>query len=137
MNDLTEKMLPISQEKFDKMPPGYSNTIVNGKWGWDNLPSTLIGKATNLIRKLRDSYYEALDKYDVLILPTMCFLAPKLPSTDAGIRDLMINSAGVSLNTSAFNLVRDLIPFGTVDLLTKSDGNACPFTPSWVSSFVG
>ena len=137
MNDLTEKMLPISQEKFDKMPPGYSNTIVNGKWGWDNLPPTLIGKATNLIRKLRDSYYEALDKYDVLILPTMCFLAPKLPTPDAGIRDLMINSAGVSLNTSAFNLVSGLDPICLLALLTSTDGNACSFTASRVSSFVG
>jgi amidase len=105
MNDLTEKMLPVTQEKFDKMWAGYSNTIVNGKWGWDNLPPTLMGKATNLIRKLRDNYYAALDKYDVLITPTAPFLAPKLPLPDAGIRDLMVNSAGVSLNTSAFNLV--------------------------------
>ncbi|RDW85351.1 hypothetical protein BP5796_03676 [Coleophoma crateriformis] len=104
MNDLTEKMLPINQEKFDKMWAGYSNTVINGKWGWDNLPPTLMGKATNLIRKLRDNYYEALDKYDVLILPTVPFLAPKLPSPNAGIRDVMVNSAGVSLNTSAFNL---------------------------------
>lgn len=106
MNDLTEKMLPFSQDKFDKMFASYSNTLINGKWGWDNLPPTLMGKATNLIRKLRDSYYAALDKYDVLIMPTTPFLAPKLPPPDAGVRELMVNSAGVSLNTSAFNLVR-------------------------------
>jgi amidase len=65
----------------------------------------LVGKATNLVRKLRDSYYAALDKYDVLVLPTLPFLAPKLPAENASVAELMINSAGVSLNTSAFNLV--------------------------------
>lgn len=105
MNDLTDKMLPITQEKFDKMFAGTSNTIVNGKWGWDHLPPTLLGKATNLIRKLRDEYNAALEKYDVLVMPTMVMLAPKLPPPDASIRDFMINSVGVSLNSSAFNLV--------------------------------
>ncbi|KAH8887934.1 amidase signature enzyme [Thozetella sp. PMI_491] len=104
MNDLTEKMLPITQEKADKMFCSGINTLVNGVWGWDNMPPTLMGKATNLIRKLKDAYYAALDEYDVLILPTMPFLAPKLPAEDASVRDQMVNSAGVSLNTSAFNI---------------------------------
>jgi amidase len=102
---VSDKTILTQDHPVDKMWAGYSNTIINGKWGWDNLPPTLMGKATNLIRKLRDEYYSALDKYDVLITPTVPFLAPKLPSPDAGIRDVMVNSAGVSLNTSAFNLV--------------------------------
>lgn len=66
-----------------------------------------MGKATNLIRKLRDAYYTALDEYDVLIMPTVPFLAPKLlpDIKGASVTDLMVNSAGVSLNTSAFNIV--------------------------------
>ncbi|RSH89580.1 hypothetical protein EHS25_002131 [Saitozyma podzolica] len=104
LNDLTDKMLPLKQEQLDVMFASGVNTIVNGLWGWDNLPPTLVGKATNLVRKLRDSYYAALDKYDVLVLPTLPFLAPKLPAENASVAELMINSAGVSLNTSAFNL---------------------------------
>lgn len=70
----------------------------------------LMGKATNLIRKLRDSYYSALDEYDLLVMPTVPFLAPKLLDDvkNASVTDLMINSAGVSLNTSAFNIVSPL-----------------------------
>lgn len=66
-----------------------------------------MGKATNLIRKLRDAYYTALDEYDLLIMPTIPFLAPKLldDPANASVTDLMVNSAGVSLNTSAFNIV--------------------------------
>ncbi|KAK8076192.1 amidase signature enzyme [Apiospora phragmitis] len=84
----------------------YKNWMVNGRWGWDHLPTPglLLGKATNLTRKLRDEYYKALDQYDVLVAPTMPFLPPKLPAGDASIKELMQNSAGASLNTSAFNI---------------------------------
>lgn len=105
LNDLTDKILPLTQEKFDAMFAGSSNAVVTGKWAWDHLPPTLLGKAMNLIRKLRDDYDKALDKYDVLVMPTMPMLAQKLPSTEAGIVEFMHNSNGVSLNTSAFNLV--------------------------------
>lgn len=66
-----------------------------------------MGKATNLIRKLRDAYYTALEEYDLLIMPTLPFLAPKLLDDvkNATVVELMTNSAGVSLNTSAFNIV--------------------------------
>lgn len=67
-------------------------------------PSSL-GKATNLIRKLRDEYYAKLDEYDVLILPTIPRVTPKLPPVDSSIRDFMLNTVGLSLNTSGFNLV--------------------------------
>ena len=82
-----------------------SNMVVNGKWGWDHMHPSLVGKATNLIRKLRDEYYKALDQYDVLITPTAPMLSPKLPPADASIVELMKNSAGASMNTSAFNIV--------------------------------
>ncbi|KAK8022493.1 hypothetical protein PG993_013260 [Apiospora rasikravindrae] len=106
MNDLSDKILPINQAKYDKMWCAYKNWMVNGRWGWDHLqkPGLLLGKATNLTRKLKDEYYKALDKYDVLITPTMPFLPPKLPAGDASIKQLMQNSAGASLNTSAFNI---------------------------------
>ncbi|WWD22857.1 hypothetical protein CI109_107351 [Kwoniella shandongensis] len=104
MNDLTEKMLPLKQESLDKMFCSGVNTLVNGVWGLEHLPPTLLGKATNLVRKLRDSYYLALDKYDVLITPTLPMLAQKLPPLNGTIKEYMENAQGVSMNTSAFNL---------------------------------
>ncbi len=41
MNDLTAKMLPLTQEKFEKMFASGANTLINGLWGWDNLPPTV------------------------------------------------------------------------------------------------
>ncbi|KAK8844592.1 hypothetical protein IAR55_006439 [Kwoniella newhampshirensis] len=105
LNDLTDKMMPLKRGSVEeKMFCSGLNTLINGAWGWEHLPPSLMGKATNLVRKLRDSYYAALDKYDVLITPTLPMLASKLPDPDASIRDLMRNAAGVSMNTSAFNL---------------------------------
>ncbi|ORY30836.1 amidase signature domain-containing protein [Naematelia encephala] len=104
LNDLTDKMMPLTQEKFDRMFVSGVNTIANGLWFAENMPPSLFGKATNLVRKLRDHYYAALDKYDVLVMPTTPMLAPRLPPKDSNVTELMKNSAGVSLNTSAFNL---------------------------------
>ncbi|WWC67121.1 uncharacterized protein I206_101028 [Kwoniella pini CBS 10737] len=104
MNDLTEKFLPLKGDKVDKMFCSGTNTLINGIWGWENMPPTLMGKSINLVRKMRDAYHKALSKYDILITPTLPMLPAKLPSPDASIRELMENAAGVSLNTSAFNL---------------------------------
>jgi amidase len=41
LNDLTEKMTPIKQEQLDVMFPSGVNTIVNGLWGWENMPPTV------------------------------------------------------------------------------------------------
>lgn len=104
MTDLDEKMFPLTQEKLDKMWPSASNTIMNGVWAWDHMSPSLFGKGTNLVRKLRDTYNAAMDTYDLLISPTLPFLPPKLPPIGASVKELMINSTGVSLNTSAFNI---------------------------------
>jgi amidase len=72
LNDLTDKVLPLTQEKFDAMFAGSSNAVVAGKWAWDHLPPALLGKAMNLIRKLRDDYYKALTR-------TMCLSCPQCP----------------------------------------------------------
>lgn len=45
LNDLTDKMVPLKQEQLDVMFASGVNTIVNGLWGWDNLPPTVSGAA--------------------------------------------------------------------------------------------
>lgn len=106
MNDLTTKMLPLDQARFERMFISCTNTVKDGVWGWENMSPTLLGKATNLVRKLRDEYLSALGEYDVLITPTLPYVAQRLPAEGAGIEEMMENSAGVSINTSPFNLVR-------------------------------
>ncbi|GFZ47556.1 hypothetical protein JCM24511_05300 [Saitozyma sp. JCM 24511] len=47
--------------------------------------TALVGKATNLVRKLRDAYYATLENYDVLVTPTLPFIPPKLPAKEASV----------------------------------------------------
>jgi amidase len=49
LNDLTDKMLPLKQEQLDVMFASGVNTIVNGLWGWDNLPPTVSGAARRVV----------------------------------------------------------------------------------------
>ena len=48
-------------------------------------------KAKNVLRLLSEKYDEALKKYDVLVIPTINCLPPKLPSED-------LNTAGMEFN---------------------------------------
>jgi amidase len=105
MNDLTPKLVPMTQEKFDHLFPSGVNTFVNGEYAWKHMPPTLLGKAYNLVRKLRDDYNGALAKYDVLVMPTIPFMAPKLAEPNAGPTELMKSATGLTTNTSPFNLV--------------------------------
>jgi amidase len=41
MNDLTDKMAPLTQEMFDKMWISGANTIINGVYAWENMPPTV------------------------------------------------------------------------------------------------
>lgn len=105
LNDLNDKMVPVTQGRFDKLFPSGVNTIVNGLWAWEHCPPTLLGKATNLVRKLRDEYDKTLDDFDVIITPTIPILPQRLAPQDASPAEQMASAAGLTLNTSAFNLV--------------------------------
>ena len=41
MNDLTDKMMPINQEKADKLWPASISAMVNGLWGAKHLPPSV------------------------------------------------------------------------------------------------
>ena len=47
-------------------------------------------KSQNLCRLLREKYDEALNKYDILLMPTIKYLAPKLPKQDATFQGTFI-----------------------------------------------
>ncbi|BEJ16963.1 hypothetical protein CspHIS471_0603640 [Cutaneotrichosporon sp. HIS471] len=104
MNDLTLKTVPMTQEKFDHLFTSGVNTFVNGEYAWKHMSPTLLGKAYNLVRKLRDEYNAVLTKYDVLVMPTIPFLAPRLADPGSGPTELMKSATGLTSNTSPFNL---------------------------------
>lgn len=108
LDDFTAKSVPITQESFHDMFVSSKNTIVNGEYGWKHMDPTLYGKATNLVRKLRDAYDGAMDEVDILLMPTLPNLPPKHIAEGSELDEVMKNCTGVTLNTAPFNLVSTL-----------------------------
>ncbi|KII88505.1 hypothetical protein PLICRDRAFT_41658 [Plicaturopsis crispa FD-325 SS-3] len=120
LNDLQEKMSPWTQEKFDKLFSSATNTFINGIYGSTHFPYVL-GKATNLARKLRDDYNAALDKYDVLIMPTVPWVPVKIAPPGATPLEQLGKCTGLTLNTCPINLTGHPSMSIPVGLLTPTD----------------
>ncbi|KAL3426369.1 Amidase [Phlyctema vagabunda] len=98
-----EKMLPMTQEKWDRTPPAVKSTIINGNFALENYP-TLYAKCLNLAIQLSREYDSQLQIYDVLLTPSLSRTAPKLKSRNAGVYEKSRAEAGISANTAQFNL---------------------------------
>lgn len=105
LNDLTNKLVPMTQNKWDHLYTSGINTFINGTYAWKHMSPTLLGKSYNLVRKLRDEYNRALSQYDVLIMPTIPYLPKRLADPKAPPAELMASATGLTTNTSPFNLV--------------------------------
>lgn len=104
LNDLSEKFFPLTQKNWDGAYAATKNTYLNGLYGLDKFPG-ILGKATNLSRKLRDDYNSALEKYDLLILPNLARVASSNPVVTKSSKplEMMGKQVGVSSNTCPFN----------------------------------
>lgn len=63
----------------------------------------LLAKATNLSRQLRATYDEALQEYDVLVTPTLPYIATSHASPNAAPLDQIAKQVGLTSNTCQFN----------------------------------
>ncbi|CAH1265688.1 QRSL1 [Branchiostoma lanceolatum] len=61
-------------------------------------------KGQNLSRVLTHAYNNALQKYDVLVLPTVPFKATEIPNQDVSIKEFCQPGSKVVANTCPFNL---------------------------------
>ncbi|CZR68188.1 related to amidase [Phialocephala subalpina] len=102
LNGLVDKMIPLDQQKFDKMFSTSKFSLLSGLYIWEHHP-LLYGKAMNLYRQLTDSYNAALSQVDFFITPTMPYVAPKHAAPDAGPLERMGKSRGFAVNTVCFN----------------------------------
>ncbi|KAL4226756.1 hypothetical protein ACF0H5_014736 [Mactra antiquata] len=68
-----------------------------------NYGNRFYAKAQNLNMKLTEAYDKALDKYDVLIMPTLPYTAPLLPTKDATVTERLKNALGMIKNTAPFD----------------------------------
>ncbi|OAL17280.1 hypothetical protein AYO22_11845 [Fonsecaea multimorphosa] len=130
LNDLNQKLWPLTQDKWDNAIPSTKNIYLNGVYAQDmqKFPG-LFGKATNLSIKARHGYDAALGDwssistfvtdskleemkqqktFDVLILPTLPFVArshPELGESGAIGNPLLQlqKQVGLTGNTAPFN----------------------------------
>ncbi|KAK4694105.1 amidase, partial [Phenoliferia sp. Uapishka_3] len=103
MNDLTEKMV-VNEESFNKLFPSAKNVLINGVYASEQCSPTLLGKAMNQGRRLKDEYAAALSKYDVLITPTVPWVTKTNAPPTATIMEIFSKSHGLTVNTNPFNL---------------------------------
>jgi amidase len=105
LTDLASKLHPMKQENWEKAYPSTKNIYLNGVYAQEHFPG-LIGKATNLSRKLRDEYNKAFEEVDVLVLPNLPYIANshgKMMSEGAGVLEGLEKQVGLTGNTAPFN----------------------------------
>lgn len=102
LTELDQHRLPWTTESFRRGFAATKNVIINGQYLVDRFPG-LYGKAVNQGRRLRDSYQEAFERYDVLVMPTAPIVAPKHGAKCSPIEALK-PSMGITINTAVFNV---------------------------------
>ncbi|KAI1341689.1 amidase signature domain-containing protein [Xylariaceae sp. FL0016] len=94
--------LPWNAQSFSKLFPSTKNTVINGLYLSERFPG-LYGKSVNISRQIRDDYEAALRKFDVLVMPTTPYVAPKHGSRESP-RSCFEPSIGLTTNTAVFNV---------------------------------
>ncbi|KAK4542719.1 hypothetical protein LTR36_006291 [Oleoguttula mirabilis] len=91
-----------TQEKWEKAYVSSKNIYLNGSYASAQYPA-LLAKATNLSRQLRDAYDSALQTYDVLLTPTLPYVATSHCEDDASPLEQIRKQVGLTSNTCQFN----------------------------------
>lgn len=102
MLSLNNLMHPIAQENWDEAYVSTKNIYLNGLYAVQQFP-LLLAKATNLSRQLRDAYDAALETYDILLTPTLPYVATSHAAPDAPPLEQIKKQVGLTSNTAPFN----------------------------------
>ncbi|KAG9536006.1 amidase signature enzyme, partial [Aureobasidium melanogenum] len=102
MLTLNSKLHPMGQDNWDNAYVSTKNIYLNGLYAVQNFP-LLLAKATNLSRQLRDAYDAALETYDILLTPTLPYVATSHAAADATPIEQIMKQIGLTTNTAPFN----------------------------------
>lgn len=112
-----------TQEKWDKAYVATKNVYLNGAYAESRYPA-LLAKATNLSRQLRDAYDTALQSYDVLITPTLPYVATSHCEPDASPLEQIKKQVGLTSNTCQFNQTGHPVLAMPIGMLPPLEGPA-------------
>jgi amidase len=93
---------PMGQANWDNAYSSTKNIYLNGLYATQKFP-LLLAKATNLSRQLRDAYDDALERFDVLLTPTLPYVATSHAAPDATPLQQIAKQIGLTSNTAPFN----------------------------------
>jgi amidase len=102
MLGLNSLLHPMGQQNWDEAYASTKNIYLNGLYAVEKFP-LLLAKATNLSRQLRDAYDAALETYDVLLTPTLPYVATSHAAPDATPLEQIAKQIGLTANTAPFN----------------------------------
>ncbi|UQC90152.1 amidase [Colletotrichum lupini] len=102
MTDLADKFQDLTQKQWDNAYVSSKNIYLNGVYAQAAFPG-LLGKATNLSRKLRDDYDNALREFDILVTPNLPYVANFHTPYDASPLEKIGKQVGLTANTAPFN----------------------------------
>ncbi|KAK2009507.1 amidase [Colletotrichum eremochloae] len=102
LTEFDKARLPWSNSSFQKLFPSTKNTVINGLYLSEKFPG-LYNKTVNIGRQISDAYQKIFETYDVIIMPTTPFVAPR-----HGSRESVLGSfeptIGLTTNTAVFNV---------------------------------
>ncbi|GKT52685.1 amidase [Colletotrichum tofieldiae] len=102
LTEFEKARLPWSDLSFQKLFPSTKNTVINGLYLSEKFPG-LYSKTVNIGRRISDAYQKVFESYDVIIMPTTPFVAPR-----HGSRESVLGSfeptIGLTTNTAVFNV---------------------------------
>lgn len=92
------------QARADEMPVTLKLAMLMGYHADRNYQGRFYAKAQNLRRRLAREYDAALERFDLLLMPTLPFPTLPIPPDDASIAEVIWHSWSMLANTSPFDL---------------------------------
>ncbi|MBA98372.1 MAG: Asp-tRNA(Asn)/Glu-tRNA(Gln) amidotransferase GatCAB subunit A, partial [Roseobacter sp.] len=92
------------QNRADELSDTLKISMLVGEYGIRHHRGHFYAKAQNLARKLKEAYDEALDSYDLLLMPTLPMKATKLPEAGGPRKDILSRAFEMLPNTAPFNV---------------------------------
>lgn len=96
---------PWTNATFQKLFPSTKNTIINGLSLMQTYPGLYV-KTMNIAQQMRDAYERLFEEYDLIVMPTTPFVAPRNIDWKRGDSPMeaLKPSMGITTNTAIFDV---------------------------------